>query len=101
MSTWITVLPFLILLSPSHVHFAPLRLASLVDCVHISPSPLIFTIPFEFAGSPVPLPVATIMSPLLVVCMNLPLQLEVPSGFAVFSRVDNWVPVYLPVILPS
>jgi hypothetical protein len=89
------------LLSPSHVHLTPLKLASLVDSVHISPSPLIFTMPFEFAGSADPIPVATIMSPLLVDCMNLPVQLEVPSCFTVLSMVANWVPLYLPVIVPS
>jgi hypothetical protein len=59
-----------------------------------------FTIPFEFGGSPVPLPVATIMSPLFVICMNLPLQLEVPSWFVVLSIVAIWFPKYLPVIVP-
>src|SRR5215510_6236554 len=59
--------------SLSDIAFSFARPFCTVDCVHISPSPLIFTMPLVFGGPSVPLPVATIISPLFVTCMNLPL----------------------------
>src|SRR5581483_10753641 len=91
--------PLAMLPSPSHVQLAPLRCASFGDCVHICPCPLILTTPFGRI-CPVPLPLATSISPLLVVCMKLPVQVELPSCLAVLSMVEIWMPAYMPVTVP-